>query len=293
MLPSRRAVKAALAVFSCSWLIGVLPAVAHGPINEQITALTKQIQQDSQNAALYLRRGELHSHHRDWNAALADYERAARLDPTLAVVDLPRGRTLVEAGQYDQAKSALDRFLAKHPHHAEALATRAQVLAKLGHRLAAAEEYGRAIAAGEGRDRPNPQYYLERARALAAEGGDHVDEALRGLDEGVARLGPIVTLQLAAIKLELTRQRYDAALARLETIAAQSPRKEAWLARRGEILEQAGRAVQARLAYEHALAATESLPPRHRQTRATVGLEAEIRAALARLAGNERKETDP
>jgi len=51
-----------------------------------------------------------------------------------------------------------------------------------------------------------------RDRALAAEGGDHLDEALRGLDEGIKRLGPIVTLELYAIDLELAHKRYDSAL---------------------------------------------------------------------------------
>src|SRR2546429_3108060 len=51
-----------------------------------------------------------------------------------------------------------------------------------------------------------------RDRALAAEGGDHLDEALRGLDEGIKRLGPIVTLEFYAIDLELAHKRYDSAL---------------------------------------------------------------------------------
>ena len=257
-------------------------AAAHGAIDEQIATLASRIKEDPQNAALYLKRGELHSYHLDWDAAIADYDRAAQLDPTLAGVDLARGKTLLHAGSPTRAKSALDRFLAKHPEHAGALATRARVLVILGQRHAAAADYTRAIAAAERLDRPNPEYYLERARALAAEGGGHVAQALHGLDEGVSRLGPIVALQLFAIEIELAGKRYNAALARLETLAAQSPRKEAWLAHRGDILEQAGRAPEARLAYEQALAAIESLPARHRTTGATAKLEAEIRAALAR-----------
>lgn len=286
----RTAGVAVLLAFAWSW-VSPVRAGAHGPIHEQIAALTDRITEDPQNAALYLKRGELHSHHLDWPAALADYERAAQLDPTLAAVDFARGRTLLQAGRPTEARSALDRFLAKHPDHAEGLATRARVLVSLGHGLAAGADYTRAIAAAERLDRPNPEYYLERARALAAEGGDHADEALRGLDEGVRRLGPLMVLQLYAIDLELAGKRYDAALARLDTLAAQSPRKEPWLARRGEILEQAGRAAQARLAYEQALAAIESLPARHRQTEATARLEARIRAALAR--GNGHGEADP
>jgi len=290
MTPVGTAAGVVLVFVSGSSLFGTLPATAHGPIHEQVAALTTQIQQDSHNAVLYLKRGELRSYDGDWDAALADYEHAAQLDPALAAVDLARGKPFLQAGRYSQAKMALDGFLTNHPDHAEALATRARVLVKLGQGSAAAKDYSRAIMVAEKLGRPNPEYYLERARALAAEEGVPVDEALRGLDEGLRRLGPLTTLQLFAIDFELANNRYEAALARLETITAQSPRKEPWLARRGEILEQAGRAAQARLAYEQALAAIESLPARHRTTEATAKLEAQIRAALAR--GNALVEAD-
>jgi predicted negative regulator of RcsB-dependent stress response len=123
---------------------------------------------------------------------------------------------------------------------------------------------------------------LERAQALASAGDGHVAEALRSLDEGVAELGPVVTLQLLAIELELRRKTYDAALARLDAVAAQSPRKETWLERRGQILASAGRAAEAGEAFVAALAAVEALPPPRRRVRAVIELEARLRTALAR-----------
>jgi tetratricopeptide (TPR) repeat protein len=293
MRGARTAAGAALVVVAWTWSLGTGAVVAHGPIDEQITAITNRIKVDTQNPGLYLKRGELHSHHRDWDAALADYERAAQLDPTLATVDLARGTTLLEAGRYSQAKMALDRFLAQHSDHVRAVATRARVCVKLDKYREAVEDYTRAITLAERLNQPNPEYYLERARALAHEGDGHVREALRGLDAGMEKLGPIVTLQLYAIDLELTDNRYDAALARLETIVRQSPRQELWLARRGEMLEQAGRPAQARLAYQQALAAIESLPAHARRIRATVDLEGRIHAALARLSRSEYQEADP
>lgn len=293
MITFRTAGPAMLLVFCCSSSFGVLPAAAHGPIHEQIAALTKRIQQDSQNAALHLKRGELHSYHGEWDAALSDYERAAQLDPALATVDLARGKTLLHAGRYTQAKDALDRFLAGHPEDPEALATRARTQVRLGQPRAAVEDFTRAILQGERVGHLIPDYYLERARALVAQGGTQDEDALRGLDEGIARLGPLVSLQLYAIELELGAKRYEGALARLESVAAQTPRKESWLARRAEILEQAGRQGEARLAYEQAVEAIESLSPRHRKTRATLKLEAQVRAALARLERNPKQEVDP
>jgi tetratricopeptide (TPR) repeat protein len=272
---------------SCFWALSTPPAAAHGPIDEQIAALTSRIREDPRNATLYLARGELHRHHREWDAALADFDRSAQLAPTLAEVDLARGRTLLDADRPGPAKVALDRFLGKHPEHVEALLARARVLVVMDQNRAAVDDYTRAIALEAQRGRNIPDHYLERARACAAQGAEFIAEAVRGLDEGIAALGPIVTLELYAIELELTGKSYDAALARLEIIRAQSRREERWLVRRGEILEHAGHPAEARLAYAQALATIESLPERHRKTRATTQLEAQIRAALTRLAAAE------
>jgi len=86
-------------------------------------------------------------------------------------------------------------------------------------------------------------------------------------------------LQLPAIELELRRQNYDGALSRLDLIAAQSERKEAWLVRRGEILKLAGRDEEARAAFNAALVAIDSLPPARRQNKAVTALQVRARSA--------------
>src|SRR5947199_138843 len=143
------AVAVLLAFCWSSW--STARAAAHGAIDEQIATLASRIKDDPQNAALYLKRGELHSYHLDWDAAIADYDRAAQLDPTLAGVDLARGKTLLQAGSPSQAKSALDRFLAKHPERAGALATRGAILEQAGHGPAARLAYEQSLAAIESR----------------------------------------------------------------------------------------------------------------------------------------------
>jgi tetratricopeptide (TPR) repeat protein len=273
-----------LVLLSSLTLLAPAPAVAHGAIHEQIAEVTQQISQDSSNARLYVRRGELQSEHGDWKAALGDYDRAGQLNPDLIIIDLARGRTLFNLGQYDSAKEALDRFLVGEPRHAEAWILRARTLAQLGQLDASVADYTYAIAHVARLGHPIPDYYMERARLTAARGRDHVLVALRGLDEGMAALGPLVTFQLYAIELELSVGRTEAALARLDSVAAQQAhRPEVWLARRGEILEYAGRTDNARAAYEQALAAIDALPPRHRKTRATLELETRLRRALAPL----------
>ena len=249
---------------------------AHEGLHEQIVAISAKIKRDPKNASLYLQRGELHRLHRDWTRAAADYDRASRLQPTLSVVDLARGKMLFESRSFERAKFVLDRFLRQQPAHVEGLTTRGRVLAKLGSRLDAAHDFTQAIALAQP---PEPELYLERAQVLA-EDERYIQETLGGLDEGIKRLGPLVTLQLAAIDLELRRKNYDAALTRLDLITAQSERKEMWLVRRGEILKVAGRNEEARTAFNAALVAIESLPPERRKNRAMTALELRARSAL-------------
>ena len=250
-------------------------ARAHEGLHEQIVAITARIKRDPKNAALYLQRGELYRLHRDWARAAADYDRVSRLQPTLTIVDLGRGKMLLESRRFQQAKFVLDRFLRHQPRHVDGLITRGRVLAKIRSRLEAAKDFTDALALA-----PEPELYLERAQVLA---GDerYIQEALRGLDEGIKQLGPLVTLELAAIDLELRGNNYDAALTRLDVITAQSERKETWLVRRGEILKAAGRHEEARKAFSAAIVAIESLPPERRQSRAITALQLRARSALS------------
>jgi tetratricopeptide (TPR) repeat protein len=255
--------------------------VAHPDIDRQIADVTVRIEADPDDADLYLQRGELHRVHQDWAAAEADFATAKRLRRDLAIVDYVMGRLHLEAGRPKEAKRALDRFLAREPDHAAAHVARARALVQLQQPAAAARDFTTAIDLHGPEDRPDPAYYLERADVLARMG--RIDEALRGLDEGLARLGQPVTLALAAIDLELAHGRHDAALARLDRLAAGAARQETWLVRRGEILEGAGRLEEAGTAYADALAAIDRLPASRRESRAMARLREGAAAGAARV----------
>ncbi len=264
------------------FLLAVGSVAAHPGIDEQIAHVTSLIEKDPENATLFLRRGELYRIHRGWARAEADYASARKLDPDLAPVDLCMGKLKLDADRPVEAKQALERYLARRPDDSDALAFHGRALARMGQYVAAAASFTRAVASVRS-DRPRPEFYLERAQALDAAGIAHLDEALRGLDEGLARLGNPVVLQNYAIELELKGRRYDGALARLEILASQSQRKESWLVRKGEILEAAKRFDEARAAYEQSLLAIDALPSSRRQNRAVERLIEQARDALDRL----------
>lgn len=257
-------------------LLFAFTAAAHSGLDEQIADLTRRIGAEPSNAALYLQRGELHRLHGEFDAARADFDRVAELDPSLDVIDFARGKLDLDAGRPAAAKASLDRFLERHPRHAEARLTRARALVRLEERAAAVADYDAAIANDAS---PSPDMYHERANALADLG--RVDDALRGLDEGIARLGNITALQRQAMAIERAASRHDAALARLEAIASRSPRKEAFLAEKAEILASAGRTGEARAAWREALARIEALPQNQRNSIAVRELTARVKTALA------------
>jgi len=253
---------------------------AHPGIDEELARLDAQIAATPGDAKLYLRRGELHRIHRDWEKAEADYRVALELDDGLHIAEFCLGRLRIESGQPAAGREILDRYLSQRPNDVDAHVYRARALVALGEPLAAAEDFSRAIDSSE---TPRPEYFLERARALAAAGPEHVADAVQGLDEGLRSLGEPVTLELYAIDLELERRNYDGALRRLDRIASQSVRQEPWLVRKASILEAAGRLEEARSAYRQTLESLDTLPASRRSNRAVERLEQEARQALHRL----------
>ena len=132
-VPARsRTVMSVLASCCLALTVVVSSAFAHADVHERIAAVDKLIEEAPRDPKLYLKRGELHRLHRDWDAALADYRRADELQPGLDEVRFLRGRLLQEAGRSQDAKRELDGFLAGQPDHREALLMRARAFVSLG-----------------------------------------------------------------------------------------------------------------------------------------------------------------
>ena len=264
-----------------AWIALAGIASGHGDLHESIERVTKEIAAAPSDPALHLQRAGLHLAHESYSAAAADLDRAEELKGDLDAIRLGRGRVMLALRRFDDACAALDLLIAARPEHVEAHATRARARAGRGDVAGAVADFSAAIAKSA---RPEPEYYLERAEALAAARPPQYDEAIRGLEDGLARLGAaVVTLQLAALDLEEKAGRIDAALVRLDRIVAGAARRESWLVRRGDLLRRAGRPADARRAYADALTALAALPPRARSTPAAADLARRARRALGEL----------
>lgn len=252
------------------------PVLAHGDLHEQIQTISARIRAEPNNAQLVFHRAELYRDHEEWALAAADYDRAEKLAPGNIVVRLGRGRLWMAMGKLEAAKIEFDAFLAAEPDNAGALADRAQLAQAQGRFDDAAADYSAAIAHA---DPVDAELYLGRARALAAAG--KIDAAISGLDEGSAKLGHPPTLGLLAVDLERGRGNHAAALDRVDAMRAGAVRQEAWLERRGDILQAAGRGEEARQAWTDSLRALDALPTRLAGTDAMQALRQRLTAKLA------------
>lgn len=266
------------------WLvlcIGVThPARGHGDAHGMIQAVTEELKTRPKDPDLYYRRGELFRRHAEWDLAWADYERAERFGGKMEILDLSRGLLLAEAKWGHSALGYLDRYLAVESNSIPALSTRARVHLSFTNRSAAIQDFSTAIARTSD---PRPELYLERAQVLMSTTPPDFAEALKGIEQGLEKLGPVVTLQLQAIDLELRLEKTNAAIARLDSIISQSPRKETWQARRGEILMQAQRWSESSASFKESLASLRSLPASRRNAPAMRELERRIQSALTNL----------
>jgi tetratricopeptide (TPR) repeat protein len=250
-----------------AFVLGAAALPAHPEIEAGLARLNAEIAARPDAAALYLQRGELYAKHEDWVHAEANYLRAAELEPRLPRLAQARGALELAAGRPAAARALLDAALELDPRDAAALVLRSRAPRAQGAEAAALADLGAALAL---LPEPPPELFLERAALLPAAA------AIASLDEGIARLGPVVTLHLRALALEESLGRTDDAAARLARLAADSERKESWLRRRGDLLARAGRDREARAAYAAALEAIAALPDWLRTSPGTARLAAEL-----------------
>jgi tetratricopeptide (TPR) repeat protein len=269
----------AVLILAAGCLAAAMPqALAHGDLHERIAALTRQLERDPRNAELWLQRADALRRHGEFAAALADVAASEKLKPNQPAADLQRARVWFDAGEFPKAVRATDACLARDPVSPDALVIRARSRARLGQTAAAVKDLSAVLALDA---TPLPDLYLERAQWQSALG--HLDAAVRGLDDGLARLGQTPSLVLPAIEYERCNGAFPAALARLEKARAFFDR-ESFLALRGEILLQAGRSADAEKDFQTALAAVESFPAPRRETPQTKELAARLRAGLKQAA---------
>ena len=250
---------------------------AHRAVDVQIKHLNKQLKATPENGALFLKRGELHRQHGEWQLALRDFQQAKKTNSTSGDTDFYIGRLRLDINQADKALPLLSRFVRLNPNHSNALQNQGDAHFSLENFTRAAHVY-KQVAALE--QHPDPELFLKIARAYTAAGSGYQKQAKEAIEEGILRLGPLVTIVMVGIELELNQEDYKAALVLLEKLPKVVRDSPKWLGRRGDILNSSGRKEEAILTINRAIFKVENLPISRRNTREMTKLIGTLKSNL-------------
>ncbi len=266
------------------WIAWATLCVAHGPYHEEMMDLTAVLEKHPHDLTALLRRGELFRDHarygetNDLAAARSDFQRVLERYPRNVSAQLGLARVEADTGAFTHALNRLEALLSVSEQVVSAHLLRAEILVQCGQSEQAVAAYSEGLRRLK---EPRPETYLARARAQLVAEPTNFSAALSGLDEGIARLGQVPGLQLLALDLATRAGDFEGALQRLDQLAATSERQETWLARRGDLLQAAGRFQAARAAWAQALGELGRLPERLRGTLAHRELHESLTSKLA------------
>jgi tetratricopeptide (TPR) repeat protein len=260
---------------SLSAMLAATAAFAHADMNFVAQEVDKMVAANPGDPELLLRQAQVRKHAGNWDGALVSLALALAHGADRDAVASARAAVFLAAGFPQMAAFEYGTVLAHRPDAYDVLFERGRAELALGHVEAADQDFARAIGSMR---TPQPEHVALRADTLRARG--RAADAVRALDEGMARLGPVPSLVLSAIALELELQRYDSALARLDMLLTTAPTNAAWIARRADILKQAQRPAEARAEFARALHQIEAQSA-HRHSPASKALADRLRGELA------------
>jgi tetratricopeptide (TPR) repeat protein len=188
----------------------------------------------------------------------------------------PSKHCVVHRGQAVEAVPHLRKWVEKHPDGTDERLALAQACMGAKQWTNAIQEFSTVLASSA---EARAQVLLDRAQCQQ-QAGDSATNILKGLDEGIARIGPIPQLVRHAAEVELLRGAVEAAVARIGVLAERSERTERWLFEQGELFRRGGRLEDAQRCYSNAIVVLESLPPKFQRSLLSVELRRELEARL-------------
>ncbi len=205
-------------VFALMFGLAAAAAMAHGALSDRIAILDDQIKGHPAVADLYVARADLLAQDGVFDRALADLGRAEKLDPKAAVFAVLRAQILLDAKRPKEAVAAVAGFAKANPKHGQAWWLLGQARLLAGDAAGAGQALDAAIPL---MDPLLPDHVLAQAAAQ-----QKPEEALKRLESGIGRLGPLVVLEERAVALEAGSGRKAAALRRLDGIIAEMKRRK-------------------------------------------------------------------
>lgn len=220
------------------WL-PVSPLGAHGDLPTAILELNRQIEQAPEDAQLFFRRALLYKAHGELDLALVDLYQALSIDPDLEVSHLHLARVYLQQNLLKFSIQHINHYIDKSPANPFAYQTRAAIFQKSGNYVSAVSDLRETIRLKNDRA-IRPDDYLILAENILKVDPQNYQDATNVIQDGLKRLGQLISLQSYLLDLLLEQQNCTAALQLVDKIMEPFARKHKWLLKKAEILEMDG-----------------------------------------------------
>lgn len=204
-----------MSIFYC------LPMMAHGDLHERIQELNVEIENDSGNADLFLKRAVLYLQHEEPKLSMQDLKKCKQLGLNSVEVDLTMAKNYKALAKYKKGLTIVDAVLESNQNHVNALILKADLLSDLTEYTKSAMYYETAI---ENAEVNLPENYL--AAALAWEKANNIGQSIIVLEKGISDLGELPVFYQRLKEIAEERKRFRKAIFYQTKLVEISTRKE-------------------------------------------------------------------
>ncbi|MCI5059015.1 MAG: hypothetical protein MRY83_23070 [Flavobacteriales bacterium] len=250
---------------------------AHGDLHDRIEDISEQLEEDSLNTTLLIKRANLYRLHFDYDLAIRDLGKASALSAPEEEILYLYSFVYFDMNQMDLAKQFIDDYVDLVPNSSSGRDLRIKISEKMNDFEVAIADYRFLI---EHDQNAKPSYYTNLARIHSNQGS--FDEAIQVLDEGEQSLGSLIVILDVGYQISTNHKEYDKATQFIEKIIGLMQRDELWLMKRYEIEVIQGQTEKSHATLKEVEKAIEILPKRHLDNPNIIALKKEVEELLSR-----------
>jgi len=197
---------------------------AHGDLSKRIKQISLSITEHPDSVLLYHQRGVLYTQHGDFELALNDFDFCRSNDYKNIYLNLDITAVYVHLKNYNKATIEVDEILCKKPSNILALQLKGEIFKAQERYAEAAQYFEEALFL---HITPRPENYIQTAKTWLL--SKHVEAncyALKILEKGIEKLGPIYVLRKELIDFHLSNGDVEDAIYMQNEIINDLNRKE-------------------------------------------------------------------
>ena len=237
---------------------------AHGDLTKRINHKTSEIKLSPNNAELYFERGFLYQQHEEYDKATLDYIKAEKLGYINKLLDFRKAETYYKWDKFDLALKSSLECLQKDKTDVKINKLHGQILFKLEQFEEAINYYTYFINTVQD---SRPEDYIEFSEMTLKAYKDY-NKSIIILDNGIERLGDIVSLQLQKLEYFKISNQTEKVIEQYNHFILTNKRKEFWYFKKANYLFDNNQIVQSKIALQQAKASIAILKDKIKNTQA-------------------------